>query len=218
MASKAEVPRIPGFTFVPDLDGSEADLVERSDVEAGRFSGIEADRVGLRGASVLECLFMDSELEGLDLEAANVAESTLDNLNAVQTVGRKGVWRDVEVRGCRIGSFDASEADWGGVRFTDCKIEFLNLRMALARDVIFERCSINELDLGDATLERVAFIDSAAGDLSVEHSKLAYVDLRGLDIDQLNGIRGLSGARISQEQLTLFGPLLAEELGIKVDP
>jgi hypothetical protein len=51
----------------------------------------------------------------------------------------------------------------------------------------------------------------------VRGATLTNVDLRGAEFSTVNGIAGLRGATIDGLQLSLFAPLLADELGIDVD-
>jgi uncharacterized protein YjbI with pentapeptide repeats len=98
----------------------------------------------------------------------------------------------------------------------------VNLRAASLTDVAFDGCTIDELDLARATASRVSLRDCSIGTLDVRGATLTNVDLRGAGFSMgrastVNGIAGLRGATIDGLQLSLFGPLLADELGIDVD-
>ena len=50
--------------------------------------------------------------------------------------------------------------------------------------MIFRNCVIEELDLGHASLNRVAFPGCQIGTLELNHAKLLDVDLRGTELER----------------------------------
>jgi uncharacterized protein YjbI with pentapeptide repeats len=97
------------------------------------------------------------------------------------------------------------------------KIDFLNLRQARLRDVVFESCVLVEPDFGGARLERVEFVDCALRAADFTAATLTDVDLRGAaELDIAAGVDRLAGAVISAAQLLDLAPVLAGQLGIRV--
>ena len=126
-------------------------------------------------------------------------------------------WRDVTVSG-RLGSVEAYDGQWRSVHLVGCKISYLNLRGAELVDVAFTDCTIEELDLVNARVRRVALTGTRVEHLNVQHSQLHDLDLRGAQLSAIDGIMDLRGAVIGPEQLTLLAPLLADALGLTVEP
>jgi len=166
-------------------------------VEACRFDGLAVGTWTLRGAHLLE-----SVVTAADIPAVS---------------GARSGWRDVEVRDSRFGSFEVYDASWRGIRFTRCKLGYVNLRAAELLDIAFIDCTIDEIDLMDAAARRVAFEATRIATLNASGARLTDVDLRGADIGQVVGLEGLRGATISLEQLQLMAPALADLAGIRVE-
>jgi hypothetical protein len=58
--------------------------------------------------------------------------------------------------------------------------------------------------------------DCRIGTLDVTGARLEDVDLRGTDFRAINGIEGLRGATIDENQLAELAPLLARQLGLLI--
>jgi uncharacterized protein YjbI with pentapeptide repeats len=98
------------------------------------------------------------------------------------------------------------------------KIDYLNLRMARLRDVVFEGCVLVEPDFGGARLERVEFVDCALKGADLHAATLKDVDLRGaVTLEISRGLDRLAGAVISTGQLLDLAPVLAMQWGIRVE-
>ena len=102
------------------------------------------------------------------------------------------------------------------MKFERAKLGYLNLRRAKIKDVEFRDVHIDELDAGGANLERITFIDCTIDTLVLNGAKLKDVDLRGARLRSLSGLSSLKGATVSFEQLMDLAPILANELGLRV--
>jgi len=182
------------------------------------YSGVARDDWSLSSGDTVEaCRFEGLELDSWSLRGAHVIESVIAGANVPAVSGARSGWRDVEVRDSRFGSIEVYDASWRGIRFTRCRLGYVNLRAAELLDVAFVDCTIDEIDLMDATARRVAFDGSRIATLNTSGAKLTDVDLRGADLGQVIGLEGLRGATISIEQLQLMAPALAALAGITVE-
>ncbi|MCP2635820.1 pentapeptide repeat-containing protein [Microbacterium sp. HD4P20] len=212
----------PAFDFdeslLTGLDPGDIAAFEAGRFEAVAYTGLAIDEWQLgTGETVDGCRFTGSTVGSWTLRGARIVESVLDGIDATVVSAARSGLRDVEVRDSRFGSFEAFDSTWRGVRFTRCKLGFVNLRGAELLDVAFVDCTIEELDLLDATARRVAFPGSRIGALNVSGANLTDVDLRGAEVFEVVGLAGLRGATISPEQLHLMAPALAELTGIIVE-
>ncbi len=82
--------------------------------------------------------------------------------------------------------------------------------------MVFERCEIDTLDVRAARLRSVTFIECTINELNVTEATLAQVDLSGAKLRSLIGVENLRGAIVSREQLIDLAPLLAAQLGLEV--
>jgi uncharacterized protein YjbI with pentapeptide repeats len=117
----------------------------------------------------------------------------------------------------RWGSAELFEADAESLQIRGGKIDFLNLRNSRLIDVLIEDCTITDPDLGGCRGTRIALRNCRVGTLDVTRARLADVDLRSTPFSAVNGLDGLRGVTIDDDQLSLFAPLLAAHLGIRVD-
>jgi uncharacterized protein YjbI with pentapeptide repeats len=104
------------------------------------------------------------------------------------------------------------------VHLVGCKLSFVNLRGAELVDVDLTDCIVEELDLVNVVARRVRLSGTRVGQLNVQHGELHDVDLRGATFESIDGLLSLRGSTISPEQLTLLAPLLADQVGLTVEP
>ncbi|WIB36255.1 pentapeptide repeat-containing protein [Curtobacterium sp. MCJR17_043] len=103
------------------------------------------------------------------------------------------------------------------MEFIGMKLGFVNLRASVLTDVVFRDCVIDEVDIADARLQRVAFPGSTIREVAGADTRIEDVDLRGADLDRVERLDGLRGATIGGEQLYTLAPLLAAQAGYRVE-
>lgn len=189
----------------------------------GDYDGLDFRELDLAGQDGGGARFMDCALTGCALD-----ETRLRNARFLDTVltGPRGVGtdladatlRDVEVLDARLGGVRSHGAVLERVLIRGGKIDYLNLRTARLRDVVFEGCVLVEPDFGGARLERVEFVDCTLKGVDLTSATLKDVDLRGAaSLEIARGVDRLAGAVISSAQLLDLAPVLAAELGIRVE-
>ncbi|WP_166997756.1 pentapeptide repeat-containing protein [Paramicrobacterium fandaimingii] len=200
-----------------DLRESDLHDLRAGDLRDGEsFTGASLADRDLADLTFSECAFTDLALGGLVCRGVRVTESTIISADGATVSAPSSTVRDVDVSHSRIGSLEGYDSRWNGVRFTGCKLGYINLRGSALADIVFEDCQIDELDLGAATAKRMSFHGCRIGTLEVPSATLTDVDLRGLDLARIVGIEGLSGAVIDEGQLLQLAPVLAAQLGIEV--
>ncbi|WP_106815189.1 pentapeptide repeat-containing protein [Microbacterium timonense] len=212
----------PRFDFdpvaLPDLEDGDPDRFGEVPFEGLVYHGITREDWALGvGSTVEACRFDRLELGAWMLRGARLVECELLRANVPAVSAARGGWRDVDVRDSRFGSVEAYDVAWRGIRFTRCKLGYVNLRGSELLDVAFVDCTIDEIDLLDASARRLAFTSTRIGTLNATGATLVDVDLRGADLDQTVGLAGLRGATISSDQLQLMAPALAELAGLIVE-
>ncbi|MDQ0684612.1 uncharacterized protein YjbI with pentapeptide repeats [Streptomyces achromogenes] len=189
----------------------------------GDYDGVEFRELDLAeqdggGARFMDCAVTGCALDGTRLRKARVLDSVLTGLRGVGTDLAEATLRDVEVLDARLGGVQLYGAVLERVVVRGGKIDYLNLRQARLRDVVFEGCVLVEPDFGGARLERVEFVDCALRSVDFTAATLSDVDLRGaVELGIAGGVGRLSGAVISAAQLLDLAPVLAGELGIRVE-
>jgi len=204
--------------FLQNLAAGDAKLLQAHESYNGEsFTVSDVSEHDLSGASFSECEFVELEANETDFRAATFVETRFDRLTAPIFTAPRSNFRDVSIEGSRLGSAEFYESTWKSVRFTHCRIGYLNLRGAHLQDVVFIDCRIDELDLGAATANRVSFENTQVNNLDLTRSVLTNFDLRSLELRQIVGVEQLKGTTINAYQLAELAPLLANHLGIVVD-
>jgi uncharacterized protein YjbI with pentapeptide repeats len=175
------------------------------------FGDVAADEASFLDSRLAGCTFGDARLR-----RARLSTTVLEDAGAAALDLVDSTWSDVVLRRSRIGALVAHGAALERVTFDRGRLDYVNLRRAKLNQVQFMACRVEELDLGTAELTEVRFVDCEIGKLLLGGATLADVDLRGAELTALEGVGSLAGATISETQLALLGPALAEHLGIRV--
>jgi len=215
-ATSTKSPQIARLELGPLVDGDPAELRGSAQLESVRYTGLVLSHLSLAGADVVAAEFLGLSADEADLKGARLSEVRLDRVDVPVVRGARSRWRDVHVTG-RIGSLEAYESELRSVHFVGCKLSFVNLRGAELLDVAFTDCVIEELDLVQSKVRRVRVDGCRIAHLDVQHSELHDFDLRRAELESIAGLTHLRGTTISPYQLTLIAPVLATELGIRVE-
>ncbi len=209
-------PRLDPIRLGPLSAGTTDRLVKGADLDGLSFSDIDTPALGVAGGVVQSCRFAGITADEADWKSTRLTESIFERLSVPVLRAPRGVWRDVHFDGARLGSLEAYETSWHAVQFVACKVDYVNLRAAEILDVLFTDCIVGEVDLVGATARRVAFDNTRVARLDLQHAKLEHVDLRGAELEEIDGLAGLRGATITPAQLALLAPLFAHEHGIRI--
>ncbi|WP_010205058.1 pentapeptide repeat-containing protein [Salinibacterium sp. PAMC 21357] len=192
-------------------DGDTAALRAHESYDGQRFLASDLSEEDLSGISFSECEFSELEANSTDFRAATFVETRFDKLNAPIFTAPRSQFRDVSIEGSRLGSAEFYESTWKSVRFTHCRIGYLNLRGAHLQDVLFDDCLIDELDLGAATANRVSFTSTQVNTLDLTRAKLTNFDLRSLELRHVTGVehsRVRRSTPTNWQNLRPFSPLI----------
>ena len=171
----------------------------------------------VQGMTLNSCLIADASLDDVDFAASTFTECQFTGLDAPRLRLPRTVLRDCEIAESRFGAADLAEADLFSTRVRDCKFTWINCSGGTLRDVLFEDCVIDEIDLSQATAQRVAFCGCRTAALRLDGARLTDVDVRGLDIGGIGGLGSLRGAVLTHEQTLHLAPVFAAFLGATVD-
>jgi uncharacterized protein YjbI with pentapeptide repeats len=203
--------RLPALT-----DVGAAELAGSGHHELVRLADLDLTGAALRGTTFAECALERVTLDTADLRSVHLVECRLVQVDAATCTVPRSSWRDVTVDGSRLGAVESYESTWRSVLVTDSKLGYLNARGSSWTDVTLRGCTVDELDLTNARLTRVRLEDCRVRSLRVTDATLVDVDLRTARLAELEGLAGLAGAWVSEQQLGELAPLLADHLGIRV--
>ncbi|OIK04051.1 pentapeptide repeat-containing protein [Streptomyces monashensis] len=215
---RAKGARRPELRLPPLTPWSGGGLEPDGDYDGLEFQDADLSGQDGAGARFMDCALAGCAVDGTALGRARVLDSVLTGLRGVGTHLAESTFRDVEVVDARLGGTQLHGAVLERVVVRGGKIDYLNLREARLRDVVFESCVLVEPDFAGASLERVEFVDCALKGADFGSATLKDVDLRGAaPLEIARGLDRLSGAVISTGQLLDLAPVLAAELGIRVE-
>jgi uncharacterized protein YjbI with pentapeptide repeats len=189
----------------------------------GNYDGLEFRELELvgqdgGGARFMDCALTGCAMDETRLQHARVLDSVLTGIRGVGTDLAESTFRDVELIDARLGGVQLHGAVLERVVVRGGKIDYLNLRTAKLKDVVFEGCVLVEPDFAGARLERVEFVDCVLKEADLTSVVLKDVDLRGAaELGIARGVDRLAGAVISSVQLMDLAPVLAVEMGIRVE-
>jgi uncharacterized protein YjbI with pentapeptide repeats len=209
-------PETVQVTLPPLTDVTAGSLAASQHHELARLADLDLSGADLRRTTFSESALQRLVLDATDLRGVHLAECRLDQLDAARCSVPRSSWRDVVLAGSRLGAVEAYESTWRAVLVTDSKLGYLNARGSTWTDVTFRGCTVDELDLTDARLTRVRLDDCRVRSLRLGGTILTDVDLRTARLAELEGLAGLAGAWVSEQQLTELAPLLAAHLGIRI--
>jgi uncharacterized protein YjbI with pentapeptide repeats len=204
---------------LPDLDdGRLGDLSSRADLNGLRFHDLDVSGQDLSASRFVECELSELVLDDTKLSAVRLIDCRLERLDVPVLLAARPMWRNVVLRGSRLGSAELYDGEWASVLVTGCRLGYLNFRHSTLTDVELNGCRVAELDLSGATATQVRFVDCDVETLTIGGARLKDVDLRGARIGAISGLSAMSGTIINETQLVELAPLLAAEAGIAVEP
>ncbi|MHA7263581.1 pentapeptide repeat-containing protein [Arthrobacter sp. TMN-37] len=215
--SPTRSPRIEPLVL-RDLAAPEGGPPEAGDHREGEaYAHTSLDGLDLGGITFSECLFEGVSFNETQLRGARLRECRFTELFAPVFAAARSNWRNVSLEGTRWGSAELYDSTLESVRISGGKLDFVNLRSSTLTDVEISDCIIGDLDLTEAKGLRVALRNCRLNSLTLSGSRLRDLDLRTTEFRALNGMDGLGGVTIDSYQLGLIAPVLAENLGIRVE-
>ena len=119
----------------------------------------------------MDCALTGCALDETRLHRARVLDSVLTGIRGVGTDLAEATLRDVELVDARLGGVQLHGAVLERVLVRGGKIDYLNLRKARLKDVVFEGCVLVEPDFGGARAGAggVRGLRAEGGGLSAAH-------------------------------------------------
>jgi uncharacterized protein YjbI with pentapeptide repeats len=124
--------------------------------------------------------------------------------------------RRAELRTCRLTGAELAEALLRDVTFDDCRLDLVNLRFSKLERVVFRDCRMTECDFEEASLKDVLFERCQLREATFSSAALQRVELRGCDLAGLRGVDSLRGARMPWNDVLENASLFALALGIEI--
>ena len=215
--NSSPAPRIGLSAPVGMVDGDVQTLEPHESREGERFDGGDLTNIDLSGAALTECVLDAVTLTDTGLRGARLVDCMVNSSFATSLVAARSTWRRVRIDNARWGSAELFDSEFESVILSGGKIDFLNFRGAKLTDVLIENAQITELDLASFVGTRVAIRNCRIDTIDFTRATCLDVDLRETTFSRVLGIQGMRGAILSEQQLTDFAPIMAAQLGIRVE-
>ncbi|MBW3082462.1 pentapeptide repeat-containing protein [Bifidobacterium phasiani] len=169
------------------------------------------------GCSFFNCAIESIGATRLAASSARCSGVRIEAVTAPHAAFDQASLLSAEIRDSRFGAMEAMEATMHSLLVERCRIDYLNLRMARCRDVVFRGCLIGDFDAADAQLERVAFEDCEIRSLTFRHARIRDVDLRGARLTEIRNAEALAGVTMTPGQVADLAQAFARHLGVRIE-
>jgi len=212
MARAPERP-LPPRVSAPDLPD------ELEDATGRRYGDHIGQRIPL-AEDLAHAQFEQCSLTGAvdraDLTGATLLDVEMVNIRAAVLSLKDATIRRLRISGGRIGTLDLSGAHVAELIVEHARIDYLSLAAAKIQDSVIADCTLATVDLPMAVATRVRFERSRADEVDTRGLRADSLDLRGLDALAFLDVTALRGATLSSGQVELLAPVFARAAGIDV--
>jgi uncharacterized protein YjbI with pentapeptide repeats len=185
-----------------EIDGTLVRNQDLSSVTKLYADGSRFEGVALTGALLDKCELTDVACAKLEAAALQAYKANLLR---------------VSLSDCRLTGVEFAEACFEDCTFKNVKFDQAGFRFASFKRVRFENCMLQQADFSNAQLSHVVFVECSLNEANFVSANCSSTNITGEDLTNVKGILGLKGATISSEQLMQLAPLLAAELGFRIE-
>lgn len=205
--------------IVPRLDN---DLAVWSDeiegiIEIDRGLIEEVDFAGAARIAVDASRMSGVTLTGLRLDKLEITDSICAKLEGAALQTYKVNLLRTHITDSRFTGAEFAEGYFEDCVFQGVKFDEIGFRFSSFKRVRFENCMLRQADFSNAKLTQVTFTGCNLESANFVSATCKDVDITTEDLSAVKGILGLKGATISEVQLLQLAPLLATELGFRVE-
>ena len=150
-------PRLPKFPMGGEglIESRLSLLTAEDDQDSRRFFDQQASTIDMTAAALLNCEFRNLAIDTIIAERTHVNHVLVDSCRtALLGIRSIGMENSIAVH-CSFGAVQANTAKIIGMEIRGCRIDYLNCRDAICRDIMFRDCEIGELDGNDAKFSRM---------------------------------------------------------------
>jgi uncharacterized protein YjbI with pentapeptide repeats len=149
-------------------------------------------------------------------DLAEIVDARIENADFSNQRHLGSSLRRVELHLCRLTGAELAEATWADVTVTDCKLDLAGLRHATLERMVFRDCNLDEIDLGGAHLRDVLFERCRLRAASLVGATSERIELVGCELEGLDGVDVLRGARMRWSDVVENAALFARAVGIEL--
>jgi uncharacterized protein YjbI with pentapeptide repeats len=206
---------------VPNLDRPvrepfDGPLEPEGDYDLQVLANVDLTEQNAQRSRFVECALTGCLLDETRLDRSHLIDTEITAARAGSVHLRDSTWRGTTWHECRLGALLATGVHADDITIEGGKIDYLTFAGARLNTVRLTGVTIGELDLSDAQVKSLTASDTQVDKLVARGATMRDTDLRGVELGSVDGIAGLSGATISEDQAMLLSVATARELGIRV--
>jgi uncharacterized protein YjbI with pentapeptide repeats len=186
------------------------------ELTAFAFDGDEAAGPDATAIEVAECSFSRVDLSGVGLRRASIRDCLVEGGSWANVDATEAVLRRLRVRGVRLTGATFVRARLEDVVFVDCRMDFASLRFAELERVRFEDCRLEDADLYRARLSNVVFASCSLVRASIAEATFERSEMRDCDLTSLGNAERLRNVGIPWTDVLRNAATLAQGLGVRI--
>lgn len=210
-------PRLPKLSMDRKglIESRLSSLIAEDDQDSRRFFDQQASTVDMTAAALLNCEFRNLAIDTIIAERTHVNHVLTDSCRtALLDICSIGMENSIAVR-CAFGAVQANAAKIIGMEIRGCRIDYLNCRDAICRDIMFRDCEIGELD-GNSVKALAHRIHRDTNRRA--HPAACHMHRCGFAwcaATEIRNVDSLDGTTMSLAQITDLSAVFARSIGIR---
>ena len=170
---------------------------------------VEHDSIDLKSITKQNFIITDGTYRYIDMTDVEISEGTGTNVICFRASLIRCRLQKMLLTGLQL-----PEANFKDVVFSNCKINLANFRSATFERCIFKDCDLTEADFAMAKCTMTLFDSCQLIKTDFSNAVNKRLEFISSPLHSINGLNGLKGSTIDQQNLIEIAPILASELGI----
>jgi uncharacterized protein YjbI with pentapeptide repeats len=183
----------------------------RSDIDEVLLE-VADEYIEVKAASDATLQLAPGKYRYIDLSDAKIKDSLFNNVATFRSTVVRCIFSKTQMTGLQL-----PEGNFKHVVFKNCRMNLTNFRSSTFLNCVFEDCDLTEADLGGSSLTNVLFLNCQLAQADFSNCKNKRLEFEGCALSAINGINGLRGAAISNQNLIEIAALLAQDMNITVN-
>ncbi len=181
-------------------------------IEDADFTNVQTNSLAIDSSRLARVSLASGKIKHL-----NLTDVSADGIMMFGAVFDGSGWLRVEVSGGVLSGMAVTASNLKDVIFRKAKLDLTNFRASKLKNVMFTECNMREADFYGAKLTGVVFENCDLDGAVFDAANFENVRFPGSNLSGIKGVLSMHGVSIDAVQLVVLAPILASELGIKVE-
>ncbi len=167
--------------------------------------------VELRGVLKEKLALEPGKYTYFDFSDSVFTDLVANNISALRSAVIRSTFKNAQLTGLQL-----PEGNFKDIIFENCRFTLANFRSSTFERCIFRSCDLTEADFGMSRLSSVAFETCIVDGADFSNCVIKRLEFSETPLHSVNGITGLKGATISNQNLIEIAQLLAQTLDLTI--